>query len=135
MGYTHTIDTAKFKVIEDWKPKRKLITREELQEKIRELSPKNTGILEPLSNDARLKESKKSAFLPHMSLKQLIEFLTSIYEEYGDMPFHVYNPETGCYYDRALSHFNIVSKYHLVECNERHQIMHIHNSKALVIEI
>ena len=135
MGRTCNVDGAKFKLVIDDKPKRGLITWEEVQQKLDELSPSKTGILDPFDADKRIKENKKSPFFPHASLKQVIEFLTSIYDEYGDLPFHVYNEETGCYYDRHPSHFNIVTKYHLIGCNESHQIMHIRNNKALILKV
>ena len=89
MGRTCNIDGAKFKLVIDDKPKRGLITWEEVQQKLDELSPSRTGILDPFDADKRIKENKKSPFFPHTSLKQIIEFLTSIYDEYGDLPFHV----------------------------------------------
>lgn len=135
MGYTCNIETTKFKVVVDDKPKKGLITWEELQKKSAELSPSKTGILDSFDADKRIKENKNSPFFPHASLKQIIEFLTSIYDEYGDLPFHVYNEETRCYYDRFPSHFNIVTKYYLIGCNERHQIMHIRNNKSLILKV
>lgn len=70
-----------------------------------------------------------------MTLKQAIDYLTQIYEKYGDIPFLVYNQEFKTFYNRTLYNFNVVSKYHLVGFNNRHLTMNIKNERALIFEV
>ena len=132
MGYTINIDTSKITVIEDYKQKRGQITNEQLKERLEEFVPSKTQLLGRSDITERAKPEPCSY---NNSLDEIIRLLTSIREDYGNLPVLIYNPETKCFYNCTPFDINIVPKYHLVGHNNRYQTMNIHNQNALIIKV
>lgn len=136
MGRTLKIDASKFKIMEDWKDKRGLITKEKLHEKQEELSPANTAILDYWA----MQDFKRENNIPLMTsngpkLSDMINLLTALRDKHGDVPLLMYDQETKCYYHCPMHDITVVSRYHIPHHNEKHQIMHIKNEKAVVMQI
>lgn len=136
MGYTLNIDTSKVTVTEDGKKKRGQLTQEQVQEKLKEFIPHKTSVLNVDDAAKTIKELYHENYpIVDMTLKQAIDYLTQIYEKYGDMPFLAYSQEYKTFYNRTLYDFNVVSKYHLIGFNNRYQTMNIKNERALIFEV
>ena len=131
MGYTLKIDTSKVSVTEDGKKKRGQLTQEQLQEKLKEFIPRKTSILNADDTTKIIKELYHENYsIVDMILKQAIDYLTQIYEKYGDIPFLAYSQECKTFYNRTLYNFNVVYKYHLIGFNNKYQTMNIKNEKS-----
>jgi len=136
MGYTLNIDTSKVSVTEDGKKKRGQLTQEQLKEKFKEFTPHKTSVLDTDNTIKTIKELYHENYpIVDMTLKQAIDYLTQVYEKYGDMPFLAYSQEYKTFYNRTLYDFNVVSKYHLIGFNNRYQTMNIKNERALIFEV
>ena len=136
MGYTLNIDTSKVTVTEDGKKKRGQLTQEQLQEMFEKFVPHKISVLDAVDTRKTIRQLYHENYpIVDMTLKQAIDYLTQIYEKYGDMPFLVYSQEYKTFYNRTLYDFNVVSKYHLIGFNNRYQTMNIKNEKALIFEV
>lgn len=135
MGYTVNVNTKQYRVAIDGKRKKGTISWEELQDKLKELSPRNKEnvILDTFFEKEELFNGVRRVS-PRLS--DLINVLTQYKKRFGDLPvlFHseISNNE---YRPNLFSDIELVSRYSYPSIIGRSQYINIENENALVFLI
>ena len=135
MGYTVNVNTEQYRIAIDGKRKKGTISLEELQTKLKELSPRNKVniVLDSFTEKGKLYYGAQTIF-PYLS--DLINVLTQYKKKFGNLPvvFHNETSNNG-YRPNLFKDIELVSRYSYPSVVGRSQYINIENENALVFII
>lgn len=135
MGYTINVNNEQYRVAIDGKRKKGTISWEELQTKLKELSPRNKGniVLDSFTEKGKLYYGAQTIF-PYIS--DLINVLTQYKKKFGNLPiiFHSEISNNG-YRPNLFEDIELVSRYSYPSIVGKYQYINIENERGLVFII